>query len=469
MVVAFGLIFGACTLGTEGTAGLYPDDVENPDSPDNPDRPDNSDSPDRPDTPDNPNRPSTPDNPDNPDNPDEPVEGVDPIVPPAINDCQAGVTGGTYTATRLNNNQPIITRSMFDALGVSAEGRNINGPSVLYLPPNVVPNGELPAPGHRYLMYFANHDGLYIRAASSDNPVGPWTLFNTGDVETNTPGRGVLDLGPDKLINIGNGVTASRHIASPDAFVDTDNRRIMMCFHGEETLCAFSRYGLNFNMPAEGGEPGRGILPVVFMRSYSRMFMVDNLSMAFANTGDMHHARVPGPPTSNAVLTADPDRPQNAWPRFRNSPIRTMYANKGRPANDPRHFAVHQRAADPNSIFVFWTSKGDAPEQIYLTRFDLEGLNAEQRLDPNQWNPVGQKIILKPEQTWEGAEFPLEPSRGSSANNVNQLRDPYVFTDPIDCKLYLYYAGAGENAIGVASLAFSTQSNTRGPQGDLLR
>ena len=386
----------------------------------------------------------------------------------SINDCAAGTTGGTYNATRLNNNQPIITQSMFSELGVGSEGRNINGPSVLYLPPSVVPDSELAVAGHRYLMYFGNHDGKYVRAASAENPVGPWTLYNVGDVETKTPHRGVLDLGPDELIEVGDGVRARRHIASPDAFVDPINKRIMMCFHGEATMCAFSRYGLNFNMPSEGGEPGYGILPITFMGSYSRMFMVDDLSMAFTNVGTMHHARFPGPPTSDAVLVPDPDRPQNAWPRFSKSPIRAMYSAAGRPSNDARHFSVHQRTNDRNSVFVFWTSKGDAPEQIYLTRFDLSGLTADERKVPINWKPVGQKIILKPEHPWEGSEFPLVPSRGSSGGNVNQLRDPYVFTDPTDCKVYLYYSGAGENAIGVAALDFSSQSNTKGPQGNLL-
>jgi len=42
-------------------------------------------------------------------------------------------------------------------------------------------------------------------------------------------------------------------------------------------------------------------------------------------------------------------------------------------------------------------------------------------------------------------------SGGDAPENVNQLRDPYVFED-VDGSLYLLYSGCGEDAIGIALL-----------------
>ena len=71
----------------------------------------------------------------------------------------------------------------------------------------------------------------------------------------------------------------------------------------------------------------------------------------------------------------------------------------------------------------------------------------------------------------------LEPttSVNGAQINVNQLRDPLIFEDdqgaenPSDDKLYMFYTGEGEEAIGFAELTFDpNSSNTTGPQGDLI-
>lgn len=60
--------------------------------------------------------------------------------------------------------------------------------------------------------------------------------------------------------------------------------------------------------------------------------------------------------------------------------------------------------------------------------------------------------ILHAQPGWEGGQFPPIPSSGGWAPDpVNQLRDPYVFED-IDGTLYMFYAGAGEYALGLALL-----------------
>ena len=58
---------------------------------------------------------------------------------------------------------------------------------------------------------------------------------------------------------------------------------------------------------------------------------------------------------------------------------------------------------------------------------------------------------------WEGGEFSSEPSEiGSAPENVNQLRDPYLFEDN-NGLLYLFYTGRGEDAIGIVAMTYTIQ------------
>ena len=73
--------------------------------------------------------------------------------------------------------------------------------------------------------------------------------------------------------------------------------------------------------------------------------------------------------------------------------------------------------------------------------------------------------------------MPPTTSVNGAQINVNQLRDPLIFEDdqgttedPSDDKLYMFYTGEGEEAIGFAELTFDpNSSNTTGQQGDLLK
>ena len=67
----------------------------------------------------------------------------------------------------------------------------------------------------RYYLYFAHHDGRYIRLAYADDVHGPW--------QTHEPG--VLPLEASHF---------GGHIASPDAHVDEERRRIRLYYHGAE-------------------------------------------------------------------------------------------------------------------------------------------------------------------------------------------------------------------------------------------
>ena len=79
-------------------------------------------------------------------------------------------------------------------------GDNVNGPSLIRAP------DWLDNPLGRYYLYFAHHDGHYIRLACADDLDGPWTVHPPG----------VLPLADSRF---------KGHIASPDVHVDDDERR----------------------------------------------------------------------------------------------------------------------------------------------------------------------------------------------------------------------------------------------------
>ena len=108
---------------------------------------------------------------------------------------------------------------------------------------------------------------------------------------------------------------------------------------------------------------------------------------------------------------------------------------------------------------------------IFLTVIDTNNGSTE----PSQWTTIGQRIILRAELDWEGGDLLPTTSENGAQTNVNQLRDPLIFEDdkgtedPSDDKLYMFYTGEGEEAIGFAELTFEPNlSNITGEQGDLI-
>ena len=105
--------------------------------------------------------------------------------------------------TRFPEN-PIIRPNMDARMG-----DNINGPSLIRVPDWVE------RPLGRYYLYFAHHDGRYIRLAYADDLHGPWQTYEPG----------VLPLAASHFRG---------HIASPDVHVDHEQRQIRLYYHGAE-------------------------------------------------------------------------------------------------------------------------------------------------------------------------------------------------------------------------------------------
>ncbi len=367
-----------------------------------------------------------------------------------------------YKTKRLNGAKPIITQNMFRQAGVPHEGRNINGPSVIPVPdwlgarlaPTVVADAK-------YLMYFGNHGGQYIRLAYADNIEGPWKLYQTGK-EFEKGERGVLDLGADRQIDIGNNLRIHEHIASPKAYLDHSEKVVRLFFHApsqgldgvkvqgnkQKTFTATSVNGLEFK---------NGIEPVIVSFAYHDSFIVNGHPHAVASRGSLYRALDPEHPFTppenwnfgHELWEAEGQNPSDN--PFQHA-IKKAQQNGSLSENVKRGRHFHGRVVN-NKIEFFYTRVGDRPERILMSTVELDADGDGQIDSFTEWSPSFPPVeILKPEVEWEGSAFPVKPSKPSAKSGaVCELRDPFVFEDT-DGSLYLFYTGQGEAAIGAVKI-----------------
>jgi hypothetical protein len=268
-------------------------------------------------------------------------------------------------------------------------GDNVNGPSLMRVP-DWVRN-----PLGRYYLYFAHHDGRYIRLAYADALGGPWTMHEAG----------VLPLEASHFAG---------HLASPDLHVDEEAGRIRMYFHGADapsgvnagpqyTRVALSDDGLSFTAGNE-----------LLGRPYFRAFAWNGATYALAMPGIFY-------------------RSIDGLSNFEQGP--TLFSN------NMRHSALK---LDGDVLSVFYTDVGDAPESILVSTIELTP-------DWRDWCQGSPTKLLSPETDFEGADCANEPSvRGLVHGRVNQLRDPAIYRE--GKRTYLLYSVAGESGIAIAEL-----------------
>ena len=296
-------------------------------------------------------------------------------------------------------------------------GTNIQGPSLIRVPDWV--SGRL----GRYYLYFADHKGRYIRLAYADALIGPWHIHVPGSLrleqtpfphdpppvspevvaqaEVRMRNSGVR-LGHDVALEL-----TTPHIASPDVHVHDGDHQIVMYYHGLEAAgrqvsrVAVSRNGIDFESHTD-----------ILGRTYMRVFSYRRVTYALAMPGQFYRSVNPLHGFQEGPLLFNPDM---------------------------RHSAVLVRG---DTLYVFWTQVGHAPERILASTVDLRG-------DWLNWQASDPVEVLRPEHPWEGAAAPLEPSYRSVAYGaVNQLRDPAIYVE--GDALYLLYAVAGESGIAIA-------------------
>jgi hypothetical protein len=289
----------------------------------------------------------------------------------------------TALQPRRFDTNPLITRASSASLG-----DNINGPSIIRVP------AWVQDPKGKYYMYFAHHDGQFIRMAYADNLQGPWKIYEPGALQLQRSGF-------------------DGHIASPDVHVDETNHRLLMYYHGvagyaQRTGVAVSTTGLDFT-----SVPGATNLG----NYYFRVFAYRGWKYALAKNRN-----------SGGELL----RSEDGLSRFEKGKDMIPFM---------RHVAVLIRG---DLAYLFYSRGGDAPERILCSTLSLTA-------DWRSWEPSPAVEVIRPVETYEGAGLPIAPSDwGAVAGPVNQLRDPAVFEE--DGKVYIFYSIAGEQGIAAVEL-----------------
>ena len=311
---------------------------------------------------------------------------------------------------------PIIHPGLSTTIGV-----NIQGPSAIR-----VPDWVCNRLGNFYL-YFADHKGTYIRLAYADQIEGPWTVHAAGSLRVEQS-RFLVEkpkvteeqinyfiaertkrIGGNKMHHDVVTEMTTPHIASPDVHIDNDRKRIIMYFHGLESVgtqlsrVAISEDGLSFETE-----------PQILGRSYMRIFKYRGYTYALTMPGEI-------------------SRSTDGFNEFEVGPVLFN--------PDMRHSAVLLRG---DTLWVFWTQVGEVPEKILFSTIDLTG-------DWHQWKESEPVELIRPSFPWEGSDAPLiESVRSTAYGYVNQLRDPAILED--QGRLFLFYAVAGESGIGLAEI-----------------
>jgi len=324
---------------------------------------------------------------------------------------------------RLQGN-PIIRPDLHASLS-----SNINGPSLIKSPP------WIDDPLGKYYLYFASHDGQYIRLAYADELTGPWSIYSPGTLHIDQPD-----------------VAFNDHIASPDVHVDSNRKQIIMYYHGccqpfleplaanstsdaqhqnitiklkklifgtdpnivnQFTRVATSRDAINFSSQQE---------PIG--RFYFRVFEHRNKFYALAKTNQGF-----GEVESGQRLY----RSDKQMGGFKPGPV---LFNDG-----ARHTAVRRRG---DQLDVFYSRIGDNPERILHAIIDLTR-------DWSDWEASTPEPVLAPTYDWEGANISAETSEAGAADGpVHQLRDPGIFQE--GGRTYLLYTVAGERGIALGEV-----------------
>lgn len=290
------------------------------------------------------------------------------------------------------NDGPIIAPAM-NARMCERERENINGPSLIRVP-DWVEN-----PLGRYYLYFAHHQGTYIRLAYADDVAGPYTVHDPG----------VLPMASTCF---------EGHIASPNVHIDEANQKLIMYFHGcpmrselwqQPAMRAESTEGLNW-----------GAFTEPLGESYFYAFQYEGYWYAIAKGGRLHRSR-----TGTEYFEA-----------------RVQRIDNGEPGHG-RHWAVHRMGTTLHCFFSRWN---DTPERIMHATIDLSA-------DWMDWKITEPTTLLTAERDWEGADCPIEPSQnGAIHRRAHELRDPSIYEE--DGRVYMLYTVEGEHGIAIARLHF---------------
>jgi hypothetical protein len=291
---------------------------------------------------------------------------------------------------------------------------NINGPSLIRVP-DWVEN-----PLGRYYLYFAHHQGKFIRMAYADDVFGPYTIY--------TPG--VLPIEETFF---------ERHIASPDIHIDNDNHTIRMFYHG----AGFTgpKYE-NLNQNACYAQSSNGLAftcdKICLGPAYMRIWEWDGSWYGFGGgeSRDLWRTdnfRKPFERGPSLEIEDETYTDRDLLQEVKRNPDDLLHRM--------RHAGLDLR---DHELDIYYSSVGDQPERIRRTTIDMS-------TDWTTWRGSKVQEVLRTETDYEGLAASNEPSTGGADHEpVHQVRDPYVFNE--DGRKYLVYSVAGEKGLGIAEL-----------------
>ena len=291
---------------------------------------------------------------------------------------------------------------------------NINGPSLIKVP------DWIENPLGRYYLYFAHHQGKFIRLAYADEVTGPYTVYT----------RGVLPMDETDF---------ERHIASPDVLIDDEVRVIRMFYHGAG-FTGLKHENLNQNTCYAESSDGLSFVcdRICLGPSYMRVWNWNGTWYGFGGGGGReiwHTDNYRKPFARGPILEIDNESyiPKERIHESKEDPDDLTYRM--------RHAAVD---VDASSVTIYYSNVGDHPERIKRARVQMSE-------DLTAWKADAFEEVLRTETDYEGVNEPNEPSTGGADHEpVHQLRDPYIYNEA-DQK-YLVYSIAGEKGLGIAEL-----------------
>lgn len=334
--------------------------------------------------------------------------------------CAAAVVhAADLRATRFAEN-PLITLKTSPSIG-----DNANGPTVIRVP------AWVQRPLGRYYMYFAHHSGQFIRLAYADSIRGPWKIHEPGVLKVeNTAFYRPQPDPPDSPSGV------YTHLASPEIFIDEQQKRIVLWVHGmwtegqrwpdrrQDAAAWVKQHGYaQFTQAAESRD-GLAFTthPAITKQSYLRVFPYQGQFYGMARLGQLLRA----PDALSAFELGD-------------SPFReTPYAGR------VRHVSLLE---DNGLLHIVFSAIGDAPESILYTTMRMTG-------DWRQWKVGAISEVLKPQARYECPDLPVAKSEvGEIDHPAQQLRDPALFRD--EGTLYLFYTFCGEQGIAGAEVTIT--------------
>ncbi len=265
--------------------------------------------------------------------------------------------------------------------------------------------------------------------AYADSLAGPWKNYEPGVLHVRNTAFYRPQPDPPGLPD-----TFYTHVASPEVVVDNANKRLVMLAHGwftegrkwpadsEQTVnwAKENAYGqfTQTSVSADGlhfaQRPG-----ITARTSYSRLFHWRDSWYSISRLGILGQSM---------QLLGRFEEGANPF-------------SSGLWAGRVRHVAVLLRG---DTLYVFFSAIGDAPERILLSTIALTS-------DSRSWRASPPIEVLRPMEAYECTNLPVSPStRGEAKGPEHALRDPAIIES--NGRVILFYSYCGEQGIAAADV-----------------